>query len=328
MEQRLGHTVVEQRRRAGYARWALAISLSGLCACNGTDPGALPPNVEDPATIRTPNGALARYHDALTYLTGAFDHVMVTEGILTDELAALPIQRGVDGLYTALDSRQDLTGVSQGTSDRLHRLRAQAREARGFLVAYAPDSSLALQAPLYAVEGYAELFLADLFCSGIPLSTVDFDGNYTLAAGSTMTKVYAHAVALFDSALALASDSVRIQQLSALGRGRGLLALGRYAEAAAAVAGVPDEYLYHVTFNYQLPDFSSSPAVPDSAALWVFANTYSSVSGTPSVADREGERGLDYRSSGDPRTLSLALGPDAVGDTMYFPAQYPQRAGR
>jgi hypothetical protein len=201
-------------------------------------------------------------------------------------------------------------------------VRAEAREARGFLQAYAPDSSPALAGHLYAVEGYADVLLADLFCSGIPLSTVDFNGDYTLAPGSTTTEVYRHALALFDSALTLESDSARFQSFAAMGRGRALLALGRYAEAAAAVTAVPDDYTYQIVFT---PTFVLSGNVFVSSRLFVsILQGHWSFPATPSVGDHEGINGLDYRSSGDPRTPVTDEGPDVLGHTLYFPAKYPE----
>src|SRR5262249_34274650 len=150
----------------------------------------------------------------------AIDHFAVLSGILTDELANLPAPPFVAGGYTDLDSRQNVDeGQFSDVYTKLHNVRRQAREARGFVQAYAPDSSTALAGHLYAVEGYAEILLADLFCSGIPLSTVDFNADYTLAAGSSTADVYRHATTLFDSALALTSDSLALQYFAAVGRG-------------------------------------------------------------------------------------------------------------
>jgi colanic acid/amylovoran biosynthesis protein len=40
----------------------------GATACRVTDEGALPPDVQDPSTLRTPAGALARYREAVAAL--------------------------------------------------------------------------------------------------------------------------------------------------------------------------------------------------------------------------------------------------------------------
>jgi hypothetical protein len=246
---------------------------------------------------------------------------------MTDELVALPVTLGTDGPYTRLDSRQNPTF----SPISFHKLRAQAREARGFLKSFAPDSSPALQAHTYALEGYAEILLADLFCSGIPLSTVDFDGDYTLAAGSTTLEVYSHALALFDTALALASDSVRIRHLAALGRGRSLLALGEYASAAAAVTGVPDDYRYQaiVNWNAAATTFSSgTTSPPDTLVLmWYWSRSTASGSnnrrlGGPSVGDQEGGNGLNYRTSSDPRVHVTITGQDQSANPLFRPTKY------
>jgi hypothetical protein len=98
-----------------------------------------------------------------------------------------------------------------------------------------------------------------------------------------------------------------------------LLALGRYADAAAAVAAVPDDYKYQVVLDphgHQELDVLASFAAGD--------KSYQLVPATPSVGDREGGNGLDYRSSGDPRTLAVLLGQDISGYDMYFPAKHTQ----
>ncbi len=307
----------------GTSRWArglVGLLTVTVLGCGIADEAPLPPNVEDPATLQTPSGAMARYRETVAELGGAFDRVMTVGGAMTDELTALPLPLSVGGAFTAIDSRQDLTDVNEILSKRLYRLRAQAREARGFIKAYAPDSSPALGAHLAAIEGYAELFLADLFCSGIPLSTVDFNGDYTLAAGSTTREVYQNAVTLFDTALAQASDSVRFQHLAAVGRGRALLALGRYAEAAAAVTAVPDDYRFQTSLRYSTTTFGG---VSDSASLFWFTNSSNGRTGALSMGDQEGGVGLAYLSDNDPRTLPWTQDlQDPTGNRMYFPRKY------
>ena len=56
-------------------------------------------------------------------------------------------------------------------------------------------------------------------------------------------------------------DSVRFVNLARVGQGRALLDLGRYAEAAAAVASVPDDYRYDELFEPgTLRPWSGGPA--------------------------------------------------------------------
>lgn len=331
---RLVHDVFLRHARAVL----LAMSGLSLGACGGlADESKLPPEIRDPAALHTAAGALARYRGALATIPRALDNFLTMGGILTDELADLPAPLNVASNYTSIDSRQDLRSGFDATYVGLHLMRGQAREARGFVTTYAPDSlSPALAGHLYAVEGYAEVWLADLFCSGIPLSTVDFNGDYTLAAGSSTSDVYRHALVLFDSALAVVQDSEPFQHLAAVGKGRALLALGRYAEAAAAVAAVPDGFKYQVTLlpgsrNEGVPG-EEVPVRPSLLQLFVRSAVdldghpinYAATLATPSVADSEGVNGLNYRTSNDLRTLTVAQpGTDPLGNTMYLPANYP-----
>ena len=48
----------------------------------------------------------------------------------------------------------------------------------------------------------------------MPLSTLDFDGDFTYQPGSTTEEVYQRAIAHFDSALTLAGDSVAVANLA------------------------------------------------------------------------------------------------------------------
>jgi hypothetical protein len=137
--------------------------------------------------------------------------------------------------------------------------------------------------------------LADMFCSGVPLSTLDFEQNFTYAPSSTTADVYRHALGLLDSAEALSADSADVQTLIQVSRGRALLALGEYESAAKAVAGVPDgaSYRMRVVFG------------PGGGSLQNYVALYNNIKST--VADREGVNGIPYISSGDPRTASDTL---------------------
>ena len=69
-------------------------------------------------------------------------------------------------------------------------------------------------AHLLALEGYTEVLLAELYCSGIPLSTVDYRGDYTLRPGSSTEQVFAHA-----AALAFVRELVAVGEPERAGRG-------------------------------------------------------------------------------------------------------------
>jgi hypothetical protein len=142
-------------------------------------------------------------------------------------------------------------------------------------------------------------------CSGIPLGTVP-DGRPAYGQPLTSVEMGNRAVADFDSALVYAVDSARILNMARVGRGRALLNLGRFGEAASAVAGVPDGYAY-VTEN--------SAAVQPNSVFDAVNNVR-----LLTVANREGGNGLDFRAANDPRvpTQLVGKGLDGVSDVYAF----------
>jgi hypothetical protein len=302
----------------------------------------VPPGYVDPATTKTRDGARSAYYGALLRFRQAYagrpngggvagavstNAFVLASGVLSDELQPnLESSRLGDadfGYGNVLDHRtlpELLPGSTVPNNSEysavyvdLQSARGQAREAMGLLARYAPDMPVALRGHLHATIGYSEIFLADLFCSGVPLSTVDYDGNYTLAPSSTTAQVYEHAIVMFDSAMVEAADSARIVNMARVGKGRALLALGRYAEAAAAVASVPDDYRYTMQYHDD-----GTPIGPDRSAFFLRAGE----SWMVTVADREGVTGLDYVSSGDPRTAATSYRRNSGGQLLFYPRKY------
>ncbi len=272
---------------------ATACSLDGLLNSD-----ELPKDVSDPALTETPQGAQSAYHGALVQFREAFGgfptasrtqgSFVAMTGLLSDELG---------GSLLSVDQRSLPEGVMAATDptySALQKVRGQAGQAIGLVARHLADRP-ALRGHLYALQAYAHVFLAELFCSGIPLSTVDSGGGFTYRSGATTDQVLEYAVALFDTALTLAGDSARVVDLARVGRARALLGLGRYAGAAATVAGVDDAYRYHVAYNNVATNATTRAQnfarESDAAGKWDFT-----------VTDQEGFNGLNWRTSGDPRT--------------------------
>ncbi|MBX6331206.1 MAG: hypothetical protein IRY91_05105 [Gemmatimonadaceae bacterium] len=330
------------RRSAIPAAMMLLVAWGTACSPERiVDNAPLPPDVADPGLTKTPAGAVAAYHGTLSLFNSAFaanvvngltqGSFVVASGVISDELQDGSVGEPIS-VFTArtpLDSRvapecpygvptttcnEDYYGVVYSA---LQGVRANASEARGLLTHYAPDSLRALTGHLYALTAYTETFLADLYCSGVPLSTIDFEGNYTLKPGSSTDEVYQHALLFFDSALTLAADSERIMNLARVGKGRVLLDLGQYAAAAQAVAEVPNDFAYREFYTATSAGGTSTPA------LLNFAYYQAGSRWEITVADTEGHNGLDYRSSRDPRTASTALATkNGYGVTLYHPDKY------
>jgi hypothetical protein len=232
-------------------------------------------------------------------------------GALTDELTATtvgsdPSSIGATGdpvdarLLPESDANADAVTSTYGS---LQRTRGNASQAIGMLQAYAPDLSPALRGEMYALAGYAELMLAELYCSGVPLSTLDFQQDFTYKPSSTTDEVYRHAITLFDSALAISSDSASVVALASVLKGRALLDLGQYAQASQAVAAVPD------TFRYQQITTVNETGLDGFAGF--------------SVANQEGENGLPFSSANDPRVAVTMVGTNMFGVPIFTPNKYP-----
>lgn len=276
----------------------------------------LPAGTADPSSFNTPAGAVGMYNAALYAFVQAVQEDVLETGALTDEITSTATEHlNVTVHLGTLDQRSlpegSIPGENHGYTEgysAFQRARGLANQAIGALAEYGTGTSPALRGELHVVQGYAELMLADLFCSGIPLSTLDYQGDFTYQPGSTTQQVYLHALAEFDTALALSSDSVRVMNWARVGRGRALLALDSVSTAAQAVSAVPT-------------DFAESIAVKWSNGT-ITGNLFNQV-GT--VANNEGLNGLPYRS-GDPRS-TVQLGEPVnygVGQTFtqYFPVKY------
>ncbi len=269
----------------------------------------LPAGTSDPATFNTPEGAIALYRNTLTRFSTAFQNVILATGEWTDELAYL----SPNGNNT--DSRQGVAGAQGGGSsyNDLQKVRAQSIQAIGTFTKYASDLTPAYRGELYALQGYAVLFLADLYCSGVPLSVIVFEHTFTYKPGSSTNELYRAAVALFDTAETLSQDSVRLVSLARVGKGRAYLALGLLDSAANTVASVPQEFSYVV------------PVMYNRGLGWVV-----------SVADRDGQNGLPFRSSADPRIVVDSVGRARGGSStfsydfgnVYWPRNYALGASK
>ncbi|HEY9514748.1 MAG TPA: hypothetical protein VIQ74_03630 [Gemmatimonadaceae bacterium] len=318
------------RLRSAWGVACLAL-LMLLTACSPEQAlkSTLPPDVPDPATQKTPAGALAAYRGALVHFRAAFSGFTLATSELADELQPSRVGGALAGgdstllAGQSLDARRlpEMETNSEGFASyaALHKVRGQAREALGALEKYAPDAPSALRGHLYALEGYAEVFLADLFCSGIPLSTLEFEGDHTYRAGSTTQEVYQHALALFDSALTLSADSARIVHLAQVGRARALLALGRATDAAMAVAAVPDGYSYKVLYSATT---GADGRVNTNFAVDLPYTGAGVLQRGYTVAERKGGNGLAYISSNDPRVPALFQQNNQAGLPQYLLTKY------
>ncbi|MDF1503077.1 hypothetical protein [Roseisolibacter sp. H3M3-2] len=254
------------------------------------------------------NGVL---RDFTVVYSGTQDGFIVNTGNLADEITAtdtffdrlLPNERKIDPNLPNQDTYYT----------NLHRARSGAARAIRAWAQLKPTSRDSL-AELYSVRGFTEDFFGETYCSGVPFSD-EVDGAIVYGDPQTTTQIFTRAVASFDSALAAATTDQN-RHLAAIGKGRALLNLGQFAQAATAVANVP------LTYRYQL--FHSAATAGQNNGVW---NGTAVPSARYMPSNNEGTNGYNYlQTPVDPRMpwqASTRVGFD--GSTRNMPTQlkYP-----
>ena len=248
------------RTRAQRLATAAAIGtvLVSSAACNNAKDSLLEapiPTVIDPTAANSPAGAdalrigtISRVRQ-ITAGSGAGDSPWMFAGLLTDEWKSSDTfsQRNETDQRSVQDNNANLTPILRD----LYRTRTSAREAIIALGTYAP-TPVANIGQMYMSMGLAETYLAEWFCNGTPLGDAS-TGTPESTGPLSNADVFTLAVAHFDSALtnATAADAftVSVKNAAAVGKGRALIELGKFTEAAAAVAAVPTNFQMLATFS-------------------------------------------------------------------------------
>lgn len=254
------------------------------------------------------NGVLRDF--AVVY-SGTQDGFVVATGNLGDEINA------TDTFFDRLLPNERAIPTNLPVQDtyytNLHRARTGAARAIRAWTQLKPASKDSL-GELYAIRAYTETFFAETYCAGVPFSD-EQDGQIVYGDPLTTQQMLQRSVASFDSALANAT-SANLRHLAAVGKGRALLNLGQFAEAARAVAEVP------TTFRHQV--YHSAATGAQFNGVW---QGLSVPSARYTAASGEGTNGYTYLSTpADPRmpwTPSTRVGFD--GSTRNLPTQmkYP-----
>lgn len=293
---------------------ALALGL-GLIACDNRTLRVTAPDVVQPGALSSatalPTVTAAVYADfGYSYAgDGGDDEGFIQQsGLLGDEFHSsdtFPTRNQIDIRQTTTDNAQ-LSNIFA----RLQRARATAEFAAKQYAALEPGVALEAEAQIFAGLTYVEA--GEMYCSGIPFSNVNADGSVTYGAFEPTAQVWHDARVRFDSALAiLYADTVAghdtIDSRAALNqeiafasveKGRALVDSGDYADAALAVANVPDGFAFN-------QGYAASPARVNNG-VW----EYNLNEGRFSVADFEGVVGIGYRSANDPRVKWHDFGGD------------------
>lgn len=301
----------------------VAGSLWAASACHGLLEVSDDPTVVQDASIANAGGASARRVTALAAFESNVTNPALHVALLTDELT-YEYTGSANARYQTLDHRdsEGYEALFQSTNGAivyeehlgaLDNVVTTTSIALPNVRAYTPDSLKDdFLTQLFAVRGYAILQMAEDICSGFPINDVAENNRPIYSGPYTTDSASAYAVQQLDSAMAHAHDSVRFVNLARVARGRALLDLGRYTEAQAAVAAVPD------TFAYKTDAANFRNNLHLDAGLWQLGFEVA-------AGDREGGNGLPFVSAQDPRVTVVfeAKGFRDTTQSMYLPTKYP-----
>lgn len=144
-----------------------------------------------------------------------------------------------------------LGNITDPSYARLHQARFNARRAFAVVEEFSTSLTAAAdavtKAQLRAIEGYVYVTLSEGWCGSVPFSKLPDIGpidptaiDYT--AGLTTAQMSDTGIVRFNEALALNAGN----NLAKVGKARALLNVGRYVDAAAAVATVPTTYVFRL----------------------------------------------------------------------------------
>lgn len=296
-------------RRPGRAL-ALAVTLLAATSC-GTDEllsvedidVARPAALTGVAALPTLYfSVISDFQVAYAGSSGSEGHVNMT-GVFTDEFQyaeTFPTRVQWDRR-----SLEPVNGTTEGIFRNALRAQATADLAARRFAEFSVATNAAQQgqrAEVYNLWGFTFVLLAENWCNGVPISRLTEAGAEEFGQPQTGAQLYATALAKFDSALVFAnaasgSQQTNMRHLANIGRARVFMNLGRYADAATAVAGIP------VTFRYDIQHSANS------ARQWNGLWTFMPNQGRWVVADRKGGTGAPFRTGNDPRIRPAQVSP-------------------
>ena len=286
-------------RRAVVAAGALGVA-GTLAACNldVSTPDVVPPTaVEGAAALPT---LLAGASGDFSVAYGGYsngdnsDAIIQTSGLFTDEFIAADFF----STHVTIDAR-DANPTNDIISRVMRNIQRSLTSANNTAARYAQlEPTDAGFARVLNFAGFDYLFLAENFCSGVPVgSTIDASGNTIYGTPKSTTELLNLAIVKFDSAIAVANaagDNLMLHTAQ-VGKGRAQLDLNQPAQAATTVATVPTSFRF-TTEHDPANDRTKSGMYE---LMWINTRL--------TTADKEGGNGLAYVSSDDPRTATEDL---------------------
>jgi len=218
---------------------------------------------------------------------------ILLSGLLADEL----YHSGTFTTRTEIDAR-NITLTNASNTDGffwLQRARNHG-EIVADLFAESDRTGTAEHAELLALVGYTYVMAGENYCSGVPFSSLNIEGETTFGEPRSRTETLQLAMDAFQAALDMGVGG-DVERLANLGMARAHLNLGDFQQADAQVDGIPTDFVWHVSYSGSVVDAWN--------AVWNLVNAEKRWS----AAGSEGTNGLPYLSSGDPRTPTAFTGP-------------------
>ena len=278
-----------------------------LASCNSDellkvfDPAvATPESVESITAVPTIYaGALGDFFVAYSG-NGLNDAFAPTVSIFTDEFRSsdtFATRNDADRRTQASPSNGNLADISYVA---LHRARRSTESAAALVAKFFPATDPRI-AELTSLAGYSYIAFGEGFCSGVPFAATATAQEFIEGAALTTAQMFDTAAVRFNSAIAglgagTDATSTSRRNLARVGLGRALLNNAKYAEAAAAVAAVPDNFVYVDDHSANTPRQENS--------LWNLNGSNRRYT----LSDGEGVNGLNYRTANDPRIPWLDQG--------------------
>jgi hypothetical protein len=307
------HRVLRTTRTVASAVASAVTLAMAFSACSGITDANTPSNLVTQSTGETQQGAVALYQGALVQFSQAYGASSTTglpAGSLSYTYYNYTLVNGLfsdefTGGYNDYDSRVTTNLTENGGTGpyaALHAARLTMARALVALGQYPTALPPSYRGELHALQGYISLMFAELYCSGVPFSHLDNSGVVVFGMPESSTQMYQDAIAQFDTATMIATDSARIQQLAAIGKARALLDLGEYDSAATAASAVPTTFVSNA-------NFSSAHLIENiwyAEAEYVAASSYGQASYY--IANGKGGNGVLFTSAADPRLPLQAAG--------------------
>jgi hypothetical protein len=295
------HTYSTSRlRRLLLAAGTLGVGAAlGACNLDVSTPDVVPPTATEGAAALPTLLAGASGDFSVGY--GGYsngdnsDAIIHTSGLFTDEFIASDFF----STHVTIDSRD-----ANPTNDIISRvMRNIQRSLTSSNTTAARYAQLAPTDPGFArvlnFAGFDYVFLAENFCSGVPVgSTIDASGKTIFGLPKSTTELLNLAIIKFDSAktVALAAGDNLMRYTALVGKARAQLDLNQPAQAAQTVATIVPTNFRFTTEHDPGNDRTKSGMYE---LMWVNTRL--------TTADAEGQNGVAFVSSNDPRTATEDL---------------------